>query len=247
MINLPKLIGHRGVKDLSPENTLNSIALAKECGLNWVEIDVKISKDLIPILLHDDTLDRTANINALPIDFQYHQIKNFDVGKFFYNIPTKIYIPTLQEVLIYCNQNKLNLNIELKPNLGFEKKNVQAIINTINKSNYKNSHFFSSFDLASIILMKKSIPNSNCGLLIDEFSENNSLKNILDICKTNNFFCCGFSSKIINSDIIYSLKKNNIITTVYSNKNFTLSEAKSLWQEGVQSIFIDNPSKFTNV
>ena len=42
MINPPKLIGHRGVKNLSPENTIDSIKLAKKLGLAWVEFDVKI-------------------------------------------------------------------------------------------------------------------------------------------------------------------------------------------------------------
>ena len=50
MLNLPKLIGHRGVKNLSPENTIDSIYLAKKLGLNWVEVDVKISQDLVPFL-----------------------------------------------------------------------------------------------------------------------------------------------------------------------------------------------------
>ena len=53
MINLPKLIGHRGVRDLAPENTLQSIKKAIELNIKWVEIDVKISKDHIPFLLHD--------------------------------------------------------------------------------------------------------------------------------------------------------------------------------------------------
>ena len=47
MLNLPKLIGHRGVKNLFPENTINSIEQAYKLGLSWVEVDVKISKDLI--------------------------------------------------------------------------------------------------------------------------------------------------------------------------------------------------------
>ena len=63
-LNLPKLIGHRGVKNLCPENTLNSINQAFDLGLNFVEVDVKISKDNIPILLHDDTLNRTTNGNG---------------------------------------------------------------------------------------------------------------------------------------------------------------------------------------
>ena len=70
-LKLPKLIGHRGVKDLCPENTLESIAMALELGLTFVEIDVKISKDKLPILLHDDTLDRTTNGNGLVIDYDY--------------------------------------------------------------------------------------------------------------------------------------------------------------------------------
>ena len=71
MFNLPKLIGHRGVRNLSPENTIDSIKLAKKFGLNWVEIDVKISKDLVPILLHDDSLERTTNVKGLVIDYYY--------------------------------------------------------------------------------------------------------------------------------------------------------------------------------
>ena len=66
-IKLPKLIGHRGVKDLCPENTIESISKAFEIGLTHVEIDVKISKDEVPILLHDDTLDRTTNGSGLAI------------------------------------------------------------------------------------------------------------------------------------------------------------------------------------
>ena len=65
--NLNNIIGHRGVKDLAPENTLDSILNAFDLGLNWVEIDVKVSKDNIPFLLHDDTLSRTTNGKGLAL------------------------------------------------------------------------------------------------------------------------------------------------------------------------------------
>ena len=84
MLNLPKLIGHRGVKNLSPENTIESIELAQKIGLSWVEFDVKISKDFIPIVFHDDTLERTTNGTGLPIDFCYDNLKKLDAGSFFY-------------------------------------------------------------------------------------------------------------------------------------------------------------------
>ena len=82
-LKLPKFIGHRGVKDLCPENTIESIAKAFELGLTYVEIDVKLSKDEVPILLHDDTLDRTTNGCGFPTKYNYEQLKKLDAGFFF--------------------------------------------------------------------------------------------------------------------------------------------------------------------
>ena len=244
MLNPPKLIGHRGVKNLSPENTLNSIELAHKLGLKWIEIDVKISKDLVPILLHDDTLERTTDGKGLPTDFNYDDLKKLDAGFSFYNYSTNICIPTLKQVLLFCKKNEICLNIELKPNLGFEKNNVEAIAKLLSNFNFTNQYYFSSFDWPSVILMKKFLPNAYYGLLIDEFNKDISLKNALDICEKYKFSCCGFNKNIINSDIMNEMKRHNLITTIYSEKNLIPSEANALWSMGVKSIFIDDPKEF---
>ena len=98
-LNVPKIIGHRGVKDLAPENTLESIIEAFHVGLKWIEVDVKISKDNIPFLLHDDDFDRTTNETGIASSYNYSKIKKLDAGKFFYKQDTKIYPPTLKEAL----------------------------------------------------------------------------------------------------------------------------------------------------
>ena len=95
--DLPKLIGHRGVKDLKPENTFESILTAFDLGLECVEIDVKISKDRIPLLLHDDTLDRTTNGSGLVCDFTFDEINKLDAGYYFYKSKTEIKVPSLKE------------------------------------------------------------------------------------------------------------------------------------------------------
>ena len=118
---LPKLIGHRGVKNLKPENTLESITKAFDLGLECVEIDVKVSKDNIPLLLHDDTLDRTTNGSGLVCDFTFDQINQLDAGYFFYNSKTDIKVPNLSSVLDLIKRKQKYLNIELKPNKNFEK------------------------------------------------------------------------------------------------------------------------------
>ena len=90
---------------MAPENTLESISKAFRIGLKWIEVDVKISKDNIPFLLHDDDFDRTTNGTGIASSYNYLQIKKLDAGKFFYKQDTKIYPPTLKEVLSLCKKN----------------------------------------------------------------------------------------------------------------------------------------------
>ena len=121
---LPKLIGHRGVKNLKPENTLESINTAFDLGLECVEIDVKVSQDNIPLLLHDDTLDRTTTGSGLVCGFTFDQINQLDAGYFFYKSKTDIKVPSLRNILDLIKREQKYLNIELKPNKNYEKLNV---------------------------------------------------------------------------------------------------------------------------
>mmetsp|Transcript_51901 Transcript_51901/g.135416 ORF Transcript_51901/g.135416 Transcript_51901/m.135416 type:complete len:102 (+) Transcript_51901:1024-1329(+) len=61
MVNmkLARVIAHRGCKSLAPENTLASIRAAKRVGANFVEVDVLLSKDKVPIIHHDVSVDRS--------------------------------------------------------------------------------------------------------------------------------------------------------------------------------------------
>ena len=244
MINLPKLIGHRGVKNLSPENTIDSISLAKKLGLNWVEFDVKISKDLTPIIFHDDSLDRTTNGIGLPIDHMYKDLKKLDAGSFFYKRETNLYIPTFEEVLSLCEDIDISLNIELKPNKGFEKENVVSVAKILDNSKFSNQYYFSSFDWNSLIAMKEIIPNAYYGLLIHEFKKDRNLDDIKTVADKYNFFSCGLNKDIINSEVIDEISKNNLMITVYSELNMKINEANELWSKGIKSIFIDDPTEY---
>ena len=112
-LNLPKLIGHRGVKDIAPENTLESINRAIDFKLKWIEVDVKISKDHIPFLLHDDDLNRTTTGIGSPLDLNYKEIRKLDAGQWFDKKYKGAYPPTLKEVMQLCSQKKIGINIEL--------------------------------------------------------------------------------------------------------------------------------------
>ena len=238
-LKLPKLIGHRGVKDLCPENTLESILKAFDLGLSFVEIDVKISKDRVPILLHDDTLDRTTNGSGLAIDYDYENIKKLDAGKFFYKENTNIFVPKLEDILSLCTNNNGNLNIELKPNKNFEKENVYQIYK-ITKNINQIDIFFSSFDMISILEISKLYPQSFRSFLLDDFKEYN-IDDLINLSINNDLKICGLNIDLVTADIIKKIKESNIAITVYSDKNINLSSANDIFSLGVDSIFVDNP------
>ena len=238
-LKLPKLIGHRGVKDLCPENTLESILKAFDLGLSFVEIDVKISKDRVPILLHDDTLDRTTNGSGLAIDYDYEDIKKFDAGKFFYKNNSNIFVPKLEDILILCINNNGNLNIELKPNKNFEKENAHQVYE-LTKNINQIDIFFSSFDMISILEISKLYPQSIRSFLLDDFKEYN-IDDLISISINHDLKICGLNIDLVTADIIKKIKESNMAITVYSDKNINLSSANDIFSIGVDSIFVDNP------
>ena len=65
MLQLPKVIGHRGAAAYSPENTLESFREARRRGATWVETDIKLTADGVPIVMHDDLLKRTTGVDRL--------------------------------------------------------------------------------------------------------------------------------------------------------------------------------------
>lgn len=103
------VVGHRGAKDLSPENTLESFRLAEEIGVHELEFDVRLSADGVAIVLHDATLDRTAADESGrglgPVaELTYEQIRAVDIGE-------GRYVPTLDEVL---TATTVALQVEIK-------------------------------------------------------------------------------------------------------------------------------------
>ncbi|PPR47541.1 MAG: Glycerophosphoryl diester phosphodiesterase [Alphaproteobacteria bacterium MarineAlpha5_Bin9] len=244
-LQLPKLIGHRGVKDIAPENTIESIKSAINFGLNWVEIDVKISKDQKPFLLHDDTLDRTTSGKGSPLEFKYKEIIKLNAGKWFDKKYRNVHPPSLESVLSLCLNNKVGVNIELKPNKGFEQLNVKAVSEIVKKFNM--DYYFSSFDWKSVILIKKLNKNFNVGVLIDKFKNFSDLEKIVAQCCKYNFFSCSFNIELINEKVVSICKNKGIHVGVYSTQNIEINEAFHLWRIGVDTIFIDNPKNYKRI
>ena len=106
------LYAHRGACAEKPENTLAAFARALELKTFGMELDVHLTRDGVPVVIHDESVERTTNGTGLVAEIAYADIRNLDAGN-------GERIPTLQEV---CDlvQGHTHLNIEVKANAAAE-------------------------------------------------------------------------------------------------------------------------------
>jgi glycerophosphoryl diester phosphodiesterase len=116
----PRIIAHRGGGVLAPENTLAALRFARNLGFAGVEFDVKLSADDVPILFHDDTLDRTTDASGPVAEILFDVMTRFDAGSWFANEFTGEPVPAFAAASALCKEAGLWANIEIKPCPGRE-------------------------------------------------------------------------------------------------------------------------------
>ena len=132
-LKLPKIIGHRGACGYAPENTIESIHTAADMGVEWVELDVKLTKDDVPVIFHDDTLERTTNGHGPVAEVTYDELKQLEAGSWFADGFTGAHVPTLEEVCDVLIERDLGLNLEIKPCPGREKVTAEAALDVLSR------------------------------------------------------------------------------------------------------------------
>ena len=93
------VVGHRGAPTLAPENTIPSFKRAVELGVDFVELDVRATKDGALVVVHDETVDRTTNGSGRVAEMTLGEVKELDAGSWFSEEYAGVEVPTLDEVL----------------------------------------------------------------------------------------------------------------------------------------------------
>jgi glycerophosphoryl diester phosphodiesterase len=108
-------IAHRGAsgQGLAPENTLAALEMAIEIGVDLVEIDIHLTADGHPVVIHDRSVDRTTNGTGFIDTMTLSQVRQLDAGSWFDRSYYNEKIPTLEEVLDLC-RNRVPVLIEAK-------------------------------------------------------------------------------------------------------------------------------------
>lgn len=132
-LKLPRIIGHRGCAAYAPENTIEGIHTAADMGVEWVELDVKLTKDHVPVIFHDDTLERTTNGHGPVAGKTYEELMELECGSWFGDSFTGIKIPTLEEAVDVLIERNLGLNLEIKPCPGREKETAEIALDQLSQ------------------------------------------------------------------------------------------------------------------
>ena len=125
------VIGHRGAAAAAPENTLASLRKAKELGASWVEFDVKLTRDGVPILMHDERLERTTNGRGEVAQATLAELQELDAGGWFGPAFRGERVPTFEAALGLCAELGLGINVEIKPCPGREAETARVAVETL--------------------------------------------------------------------------------------------------------------------
>ena len=164
---LPAIMGHRGALALAPENTLASLRAAVEAGASWVEFDVMLTGDDLPVLFHDDCLKRTTGLDADMAETPYVRLQDLEAGAWFGPAFAGEAIPTLEAALLLLAELGAHPNVELKPTRGRDVETAVATLRVLEKTwpADRALPFVSSFSRMSLAAVRALRPDLPCGFI----------------------------------------------------------------------------------
>ncbi len=234
LLNYTEVIAHRGSSLYAPENTLASIDLAITDGADAIEFDVRLTKDGIPILLHDETIKRTTmDTSSIKVkDLTLEEVKLLDAGSWFSDEYSAEPIPTLEEALILID-HRTHIFVELKVNSTELEQKVVELIETYEMMDLTT---FLSTNRTQLGHIKQINPDYQTLLLISAYY--GSYEILVNFWDTDSY---GFERTFIQShpeliDLIHEKEKKAFVWTINNPTHI-----EELMNIDIDGIITDNP------
>ena len=164
-MNTPLIIGHRGASAVAPENTMAAFREAIAVGADGIEFDVRLTRDGVPVVIHDSTLRRTGGLSQRIADLTWSELAKIDVGSWFavkkdYRLEllqTKLF-PRLTELFTLFQSNNSTLYLEMKCDSPAEYAPLaEACCRSIAEHALKDRVMIECFQLPALRIVERSI------------------------------------------------------------------------------------------
>ncbi len=210
--NNAKIIAHRGLSGIAPENTLDAFLLAGKYGYYGVECDFHVSKDGKFVVFHDATLERMTKSTYFLKDLNYDEISKFKiVSGNGINLYKDVKIPLLSEYLDICIKYDMVPVIEIKA--VNETADLDKFIHLLKTKELLTTSHIISFSLEYLIYLRDKYPHLNIFYLVDKITNET-----ITVC--NNYqFNIDANAKNLTKEIIRLCHENNIVLNTYTVDN----------------------------
>ncbi len=258
------ICAHRGFRAHRPENTLSAFkASIGRC--HFIELDIQMSKDSIPMVIHDPILSRTSDVeikrhrlglNSLDVhNWNMIQLKTLDMGSWFIKrdpfstlcrkelsveqltaeMPQTMM--TLEEFLLHPALRTTPVNIEIKDhsNNRHDKTVVKAVVKTIEKTLSKERVLISSFRHDYLVSIKKIVPEITTAAL----QRDRNPPDLLEYMKSLGVAAYHPSKEITDRALIALLRSAGFFVNIFTVNN--KQKQNELFQQGATAMITDYP------
>lgn len=236
-LKYPLCIAHRGVKACYPENTLIAFHAAIESNAQMIEFDVALSRDRHPVIIHDETLNRTTNATGAVASKTLRELKQMDAGSWFDQAFKSQRVPTLSEAISLIASTAV-MNIELKKEYFEDLQPADAIENQVlqlvTEHQLRDSALISSFEIRYLQRLRHADPTLPLAFIsLDPLGDST-----FQTCRELNLFSLHLWHETITPDQIHRAKQTGWKVFV-----FTVNDENEMFhwlQAGVDGVFTDN-------
>ncbi|HET7322680.1 MAG TPA: glycerophosphodiester phosphodiesterase [Longimicrobiaceae bacterium] len=219
----PLILGHRGVPAEQVENTLQSFARAMERGADGVELDVRLSRDGVPVVIHDATMERTMGVKGAVAELHWPAIAQLSTAR----------VPSLEQAAAWAAAAGAWLNVELK-----EPGAEAATLRVLEETGVLGRTFLSSFHPEAVAEVGRLAPDSLRFLLLEAW-DGEGLETLVK---------CGAAGVCLHADaagpLALEVLRNEDLPVVVWTVNDP-ERARALFDEGVAAVITDDPAALT--
>lgn len=237
---MTKNFAHRGYSGKYPENTMLAFRKAVEVGADGIELDVQLTKDGVPVIIHDELVERTTDGKGLVKDMSFTQLRQLDASYIYAGQYGVNRIPTLREYCEFIRDLPVITNIELKTGifeyLGIEEK----VLDMIREFHLEDKVIISSFNHFTILRMQKIAPQLKYGFLTEAW--------IIDAgkyCHTHGVPCYHPNFRSLTDEVVRELKQYGLEINTYTVN--TEEDARDLIEKGVDILIGNYPEMVRSV
>ena len=217
-----EIIAHRGFSARAPENTIAAMRLALEQGATSLEFDLHASRDGVPMVIHDATLERTTNGHGRIAHKSAAELREVDAGSWFAPQFIGERLPTFDELLEFVRGKVNRLYIELKPG-GFNPAQIEYLAELILHHNMVERVVIMSFDWGLLDIVRSlPIPFTIAFLADDEATCLAAIERARD--DRNAVVDCNYRVLLTNKELVERAHSLGLELAVYTVNDLRIAE-----------------------